>query len=280
MGDFLFALRSCLGFLTTIPVGISMEGLAALGRRLYLFPVIGVLIGVLVGVLGLIFGLVLSPAVAAVMTIVALYCLTGINHLDGLADFGDGVVAHGSREKKIGAMRDVSLGIGGVVFCVIVILGLFAAIGEVLGGVYGVGGGVAVPGSYLIGCIGSYLDVTGCGFLMAIVAAEVSAKQAMLTISAFGKSIHPGLGSIMIDETGFREFGVGLLFSGAVCWVVLANVGLLVLGCAVCAAFVVLRTSNRNFGGISGDVIGATNEIARVVALLVAGVCGAWAGAA
>jgi cobalamin synthase len=37
-----------------------------------------------------------------------------------------------------------------------------------------------------------------------------------------------------------------------------------------CAAFVVLGVANRNFGGISGDVIGATNEIARLGALLVA----------
>ena len=246
MRDFLFAARSGIGFLTTIPVGISMEGLAALGKRVYLFPVVGAVIGLLIGALGYLFESVLqSPAVAPVMIIAALYYLTGINHLDGLADFGDGVVAHGSREKKIGAMRDVSLGIGGVVFCVIVILGLFTAIGEIVGHGHGL-------------------------ILMAMIAAEVSAKQAMLAISAFGKSIHPGLGSIMIDDTGFREFGVGLAFSAAVCWAVLADAGLLMLVSATCASFVVLGVANRNFGGISGDVIGATNEIARVVALLVA----------
>jgi adenosylcobinamide-GDP ribazoletransferase len=274
MREFLFAARSGLGFLTTIPVGISMEGLAALGKRVYLFPVIGVLIGVLIGAIGHLLGLFLPSGIAAVGVIVALYYLTGINHLDGLADFGDGVVAHGPREKKVGAMRDVSLGIGGVIFCVIVVLGLFAAIGEVLGGAGGVGGGVMGLAAGLSG---------GGGFLMAMIASEVCAKQAMLTISAFGRSSHPGLGSIMIDETGLREFGVGLIFSGAVCWVVLAGSGLLLLGSTIGVAFVVLMTANRNFGGISGDVIGATNEIARVVALLVAGVCGGcgmWVGAA
>jgi adenosylcobinamide-GDP ribazoletransferase len=270
MHEFLFALRSGLGFLTTIPVGISMEGLAALGKRVYLFPVIGVLIGVIIGAIGHLLGLFLPAGIAAVGVIVALYYLTGINHLDGLADFGDGVVAHGTREKKVGAMRDVSLGIGGVIFCVIVVLGLFAAIGEVLGGVVGGGSG---------GAMGLAAGSNrGWGFLMVMVASEVCAKQAMLTISAFGRSSHPGLGSIMIDETGLREFGIGLVFSGAVCWAVLAGSGLLLLGSTIGVAFVVLMTANRNFGGISGDVIGATNEIARVVALLVAGVCGAGVG--
>jgi len=268
VGDFLFAARSCLGFLTTIPVGISMEGLAALGKRLYLFPVIGAVIGLLVGGIGYLFGSLLPPEAASVMIVASLYYLTGINHLDGLSDFGDGFVAHGSREKKIGAMRDVSLGIGGVVFCVIAVLGLFAAMSGVLG-----------------------RDPAGVGvgyqFLAVMIAAEVSAKQAMLTISAFGKSIHPGLGSIMIDETGFREFAIGLIFSGAVCVLVFAVagggmyvgpgagaglpvLGVAMLGSAIALSLVVLRIANRNFGGISGDVIGATNEIARLGALLVA----------
>jgi len=275
VGDFLFAARSCLGFLTTIPVGISMEGLAALGKRLYLFPVIGAVIGLLIGGIGYLFGSLLPPEAASVMIVASLYYLTGINHLDGLSDFGDGFVAHGSREKKIGAMRDVSLGIGGVVFCVIAVLGLFAAMSGIL-----------------------ERDTAGAGyqFLAVMIASEVSAKQAMLTISAFGKSIHPGLGSIMIDETGFREFAIGLIFSAAVCVLVFAGVGggmhvgpgagagaglpvlgVAMLGSAIALSLVVLGTANRNFGGISGDVIGATNEIARLGALLVAV---AWAGAA
>ena len=47
MKELLFALRSGFGFLTTIPVGISMEGIEKLMKHIYLFPVVGAIVGLL-----------------------------------------------------------------------------------------------------------------------------------------------------------------------------------------------------------------------------------------
>jgi len=43
-------------------------------------------------------------------------------------------------------------------------------------------------------------------------------------------------------------------------------VGLVLVSVPV--AFVMNKVSNRVFGGVSGDMIGATNEVARMVTLL------------
>ena len=65
-------------------------------------------------------------AAAAVLALVLI--LSGCNHLDGLLDFGDGLMAHGSREKRVSAMTDRQIGTGGVAAALIVILLAFSGL--------------------------------------------------------------------------------------------------------------------------------------------------------
>ena len=130
MKDLLFALKSGFGWLSTIPVGISMEGIEALMRHVYVFPLVGLALGAILGAVAYIAGQALPANLVAIVVIVAIYKLCGINHIDGLADFGDGVIAHGSREKKVQAMKDVSLGTGGAVFIAVILLAAFATVSD------------------------------------------------------------------------------------------------------------------------------------------------------
>lgn len=100
MREFLSALRSGFGFLTTIPVGITMEGIEKLMKHAYLFPLIGAVLGVILGIMAYIFSIIFPQAVIPFAIIIVIYYLTGFNHIDGLADFGDGIAAHGTREKR------------------------------------------------------------------------------------------------------------------------------------------------------------------------------------
>lgn len=242
MKDLLFALKSGFGWLSTIPVGISMEGIESLMRHVYVFPLVGLALGVILGGVAYMAGQALSANMVAIVVIVAIYKLCGINHIDGLADFGDGVIAHGTREKKVAAMKDVSLGTGGAVFMAIILLSAFAIVSD-------------MPRTLLP---------------LALLIAEVSAKEAMICFAAFSTSLQKGFGQIMIERTGPRQFLQGLVISALLCAAALGPLGLVTLAAAQVAALYMIHVAKRNFGGATGDGIGATNEVARVVALAVA----------
>ena len=181
MKELLFALRSGFGWLSTIPVGISMEGIEALMRHVYVFPLVGLALGAILGGVAYAAGQALPANLVAIVVIVAIYKLCGINHIDGLADFGDGVIAHGTREKKVAAMKDVSLGTGGAVFMAIILLSAFATVSD-------------TPRPLLP---------------WALLVAEVSAKEAMICFAAFSTSLQKGFGQIMIERTGSAAVSPG-----------------------------------------------------------------------
>ena len=45
--------------------------------------------------------------------------------------------------------------------------------------------------------------------------------------------------------------------------------GLVMLGVTVIVTLIILIISNRSFGGITGDVLGSTNELTRLASLMV-----------
>jgi len=211
-------------------------------RHVYVFPIVGFVLGGLIGLTALLAGWVLSASLVAIVVIAAIYKLCGINHIDGLADFGDGVVAHGTIEKKVQAMKDVSLGTGGAVFIVVLLLAVFAIVS-------------AMPGRILP---------------LALVASEVAAKQSMIAFAAFSRSLQKGFGQIMIERTDAREFLIGLAISAILCAAVLGILGLALLALSQAAALYMVLVAKRNFGGATGDGIGATNEVCRAAALAAA----------
>jgi len=219
-----------------------MEGIEALMRHVYVFPIVGLILGGLIGLTALLAAWILPAGLVAIVVIAAIYKLCGINHIDGLADFGDGVVAHGTIEKKVQAMKDVSLGTGGAVFIVVLLLAVFAIAS-------------AMPGRILP---------------LALVVSEVAAKQSMIAFAAFSRSLQKGFGQIMIEQTGAREFLIGLAISAILCSAVLGLLGLALLALSQAAALYMVLVAKRNFGGATGDGIGATNEVCRAVALAAA----------
>jgi adenosylcobinamide-GDP ribazoletransferase len=188
------------------------------------------------------FLLPLPPVTAGPAYVLALLGLTGITHLDGLADVGDAAVIHGSAAERRDVMGDSALGVGGTVAVVIDLLGLTLA-------------GVALAGLPIRSAVAIVL------------VAEVAAKLAMVALAALGDPAHEGLGAHLTGA------GPGTLLVGALlavpaallAWPSPIPAASLLLGLATSA--VVLAWARARIGGLTGDVFGATNELARLVAL-------------
>ncbi|WP_332898169.1 adenosylcobinamide-GDP ribazoletransferase [Haladaptatus sp. CMSO5] len=235
----LTALKGALGFLSQVPVGQTGTAWEAFLRTPAAFPLAGYVIG---GLLAVPLLLPLPPATAAIVFVCWLLVVTGINHADGVADLGDALAVHGGPERRREVMRDTTVGVGAVLAVCIVFLG------------------VATAGFSLVSLPLAALSV--------VVAAEVSAKLGMVLVACFGTAAHEGLGSALTEPLGPRSFALPLFVSlpvVALSWPTPTAAVALVAGLAT--ALVVFWWANRTLGGVSGDVLGATNELARVVAL-------------
>lgn len=242
------ALRGAITFLTRVPIpGGEPADWHSFRRSPWTLPVVGALVG---GLAGLAF-LLPSPWTAAVGYLAALYLVGGVTHADGLADLGDAVAVH-DPDRRVAVLRDSSVGVGGVLALGVTLLA--TTLGALALATGFVGGGT----------------VPGTGAFRVVLAAEVGAKVGMALLVCFGDSAHEGLGSALADDVGPASFLPVALLAATVLLAAPtgsfpALLAALLAGPAV--AVLVLVRVRPWLGGISGDVLGATNEIGRAVAL-------------
>jgi adenosylcobinamide-GDP ribazoletransferase len=88
----------------------------------------------------------------------------------------------------------------------------------------------------------------------ALIVAETSAKQSMVTVAAFGRAIHKGFGSTTVDNTKKSDFIAGMAFSCAVCYLAFGISGAGALFISQFAGFL-CSTQRTAIWRSSGDVV-------------------------
>lgn len=229
-------LKSVFSFFTTIPVKGDIE---LAGGSLYALPLVSFIIVLPAATVKYLLDLRFPPVLASIVSISLLYGLTGIIHLDGLSDMFDGIAKQGGTEQKIKAMKDVNTGVAGTAAIVIVIMTETFALSE-------------INGSFLL-------------ILSFLLTAELSAKLSMLTVLAFG-DFREGLGMMFKDSFKIRHFFYFLLIS--LIFIFLIRYYWFMLAAGFATGYIFTRISKRYFGGASGDIIGAANELSRVITML------------
>jgi adenosylcobinamide-GDP ribazoletransferase len=226
---------SLLQFTTTLPLG-KPQDLEHFARRSYLYPLAGYVIGALVA-LPVYF--IANKTIGAAVAVALLILITGAHHFDGLLDFGDGLMAHGDREKRIRALTDQNVGAGAIALALATTILLFAGLAE------------------------------STSIIFAIIIGEVCAKYSMAFLTVYGKPFHEGMHSYLhrFAQPGFPVISFLLclpLFLMPVAPIKIFGAILLMLICPT----VLLEISKRLFGGVNGDVAGASNEITRALVIV------------
>ena len=233
-------ISSVFTFLTIIPG--TNSNLEIIAKYMYIFPIVGVLIGLIIGSFALGLSLFLEPLIVALLVVAGLAIITGIHHTDGLADFADGLMTKGNKEKKLKSMKDVSTGTAGIVSIVLYVVGMILALSL----------------------------MQGFQLFTAILLSEILAKFAMVLQAALGKSAITGSNSpfVQIMKDKKRLFLASAITIIPVI-VLGGTIGAIAFAVAISITFFIVAISTRSFGGITGDVLGATNELTRLSSLIV-----------
>lgn len=237
-------LLTALRFLTRLPLPPSARfDPADPARASRFFPLVGVLVGAAAAAVWTLAGAVWSPPVAAVLALAASAVLTGALHEDGLADTAD-ALGGASPERRLEIMKDSRIGAWGALALVLVTALKAAALAQL------------EPRAGALALLAAHAG--GRAVAVAVMAATPYAGRA-----AKGRS---GEARPRPAELAFA------LATGAAPLALLgAEAAAVALGLAALAALGAAAAARRAFGGHTGDVLGAAEQLAETLILLAAG---------
>lgn len=231
-------MREALGLLTTFGGARPLRA-----RALAWFPVVGALLGALVGVTWWGTTELWPPAVAAVLVVSVDLALTGMLHVDGLADSADGLLPHATRDRRLQIMRSPDVGAFAVAVVAIVLLARVAAFGSA----------EVAP-----------LVVVGVWCTARAVVAIVPTRV--------GYARDDGLASALVDSSA-RSPGpavaVALLLTAVTLGVAIGLAAVLAVGTTMIVTIGGIALAVRRIGGFTGDVLGAAIVLGETAGLLV-----------
>ena len=234
-GGFLAAVQ----FLTRVPVRLRRP--PDLATAVVWFPVVGALVGAAAGAIAAGLGEVSTPAVGATVGVLTGVLVTGAFHEDGLADLADAVAGGWTRERRLEILKDPRHGTYGV---------------------------AALTGSIVLRVV-AVASLGPAAAFAGLVSAHALGRGAAVVTMGWAPLARPdGLGAGYTAAVTTRQalaggavaLGLAALATGWWC-------GPLALAAAVPAVLLVI-VARRALGGITGDVLGAVEQLAECAVLV------------
>ena len=237
MKIFLVALQ----FLTIIPVRIKHVEEEDILKSVVYFPLVGLLLGlILTGFGKFLYFLIFEEFFINIILVIFLIALTGGLHLDGLADTVDAFLSRKNKLDMLKIMRDSHIGAMGVLGIISIVLLKIA----------------------FLSSISPSLKMNAL-VLMCI----LSRWALVFSMFLFPYARQEGKAMMFIHGTNLRTF----IFSTIVtlfCVILFCKLeSLVIVAIVIPVTYIIGRFITSKIGGITGDTLGATNELIEVVTL-------------
>jgi adenosylcobinamide-GDP ribazoletransferase len=243
MNEWLDDLRTAVTFLTRLPIPHPESApLADFARAQRVFPLVGAAIGAAIGLVCLGMRVIGVPDLAAAaLALGAGALLTGALHEDGLADVADGFGGGREPAAKLEIMRDSRLGTYGALILMVSFAAKISAL-------------AALPDGFLV---------------QSLIAAHALARAVLPAMS--NKLAHARADGLAVNAGRPDAATVG--FAGAFAlvvtllslpWLEALGAALVVAACALGMAWL----AQRQIGGVTGDVLGAAEQVCETAILV------------
>ncbi len=233
-------------FLTRIPMpSIAFEA-DSLSRATKFFPLVGLVVGSGAVLLQRLLVLHLSPPLVALTVLLYLVLITGCLHEDGLADAADGFGGGRSKDQILAILKDSRIGSYGATALVLSLLARYLLL-------------ASLPLEHFAGYV---------------ISSHVLCRWSSLPLSYFLPPAREqdGQGARIAKLTSLASLIFGSVFSFAVVAFALRRSA----AAPVLVAIFTVALSGwfyaREFGGVTGDCFGATNQLTEIAVYF----CGVW----
>ena len=226
-------------FMTRIPVFVNVEyDEEKLGKSIKYFPLVGAIIGIFLYGINILAGKITeNRQIAAIIIIIAEIFITGLIHIDGLADTADGLFSYAEKEKILEIMKDPRVGTNGAVALILYFMTKVILLSE-------------IRPEYII---------------------------LYPVISRMSTSINAGLGEYarkngmsngIIGKNGKKEAVISIIITMILSFIILKVKGLIIFIFAILFILLLMKGVKRKIGGITGDTMGASLELTSILVLL------------
>ncbi len=235
MRGFVTAVRT----LTIVPLPGSNCGEYA--AALPWFPAVGLLLALIlcgIGTLWIHIGGDHWPQAGAILLLAAQVFLTRGLHLDGLADWADALGGHFERGRRLAIMRDSHLGTFGVLALFLALTAKWIAMERLI---------ISAAVSWLLVVL-----TVSRGMMVVLISTLPDARTG------------EGLAAPFVRAGGSKQRLIAQAVTLCVC-ACFGPVGLALFGVGWLVTKLLGASFRKGFGGITGDLLGTTNEIVEVV---------------